>query len=254
MTPVRATNAAAVFENIARLEAELGNRDAARQAVAEGARLMDLAVRDSPPGSFRRGVWSDWRNRSEATVDLVLGDHAGARDRSAKSAQALEALKPEGENQQRVRSSLVAETLATYALAARYLKEHAAAEAAMRRVVALRRDLPRFNIFQEVGLAEDRANHALMLARLGRQAEAREALEPAVAFFAKFPREQHRDLWLAYRLAGVRFAQALAHPAEAVAHLAAAAKLLDDLPPEPRRLASVLQLRNEIAMEQAARR
>ena len=254
MTPVRASNAASVFRNISRLEAELGNREAARQAIAEGARLMDLAIRDSPPGSFRRQVWSDWRNPTEAHVDFINGDFAAARDKAARSIRALESLKTENAVQQRNRDFLLVDALFIEAQARYQLRDFAAAEAAIRRSVELRRAFPYFNVFQDVGRAEDEAFHAIALARLGRRAEAREALAPALAFLGKLPEANHRQPWLAVRLAQARLAQALAQPAEARAHLAAAAKLLDDLTPEARSTASLTMIRNEIALEMAARR
>jgi len=83
--------------------------------------------------------------------------------------------------------------------------------------------------------------------------EARDAVAPAVKYHAGLPPADEAE-WVRLRRAPVRLAQALANPNEARALLAEAAQLLDGMTPELRKTASAVQLRSEIALEQAARR
>ncbi len=253
MTAVRANNAAGAFWHVARVEAEVGNADASRQAIVEGARLMDFALREAPAGSFRRQMWEPWADLQESQRILILGDFKGAREASERAIRALEAARPENEGQKRYQAFQLSDALVTNALASYYLKDYAAAEAPIRRAVELRNPLPANNFVQAVFRADFQMAQAMVLARLGRLVDARAALAPALKFYAGLPGGDESN-FVAYRLANLKLAQALASPAEAPALLAEAARFMDRLTPEMRATNGVLLVRNEIAREQAARR
>ena len=127
-----------------------------------------------------------------------------------------------------------------------------AEEAARLSVESARENHPR-NRNQEIWKSERHTMHARALARLGRLVDARAALEPALQFHQRFPDISQAE-FMRIRRAYVRLAQALANPGESRALLTEAAELIDGMSPEYRRTASVVRLRNEIAVEIAARR
>ena len=165
----------------------------------------------------------------------------------------LEPLKPETDGLKRFLAANQADCSGSLALAAYALKDYVTAEAAARRGTEFRKQAPPQNRVQKFFEAELYVRHAMALAKLGRQAEARTALLPVLELDRKLPDVGEAE-WVRERRAAVRLAQALANPGEARALLAEAAALMDGLTIEHRRLATTLRLRNEIALEQASRR
>jgi tetratricopeptide (TPR) repeat protein len=253
LTAVRAQNIANFWFHVTRIEAELGGAEASAAALAEGLRYLELAMKDAPRDSFRRGVMAPMVPLHEANRLYVLGDFRAAREKATAAAAALEKVKPETDGQRQGRAFNLSDALWTAASSAYQLRDYVAAEAAARRAAEVRNVLPTGGMFQEVFRTEYQALHALTLARLGRLPEARAALAPALAYFAGLPDAKDAE-WIRLHLASMRLAQALANPPEATSRLAEAAQLVDGLSSEYRRTASVVLLRNEIALEQAARR
>ncbi len=253
LTAVRAQNASFLWYQISRLEADLGNAEASAAAHAEATRFIALSVKGSAPDSFRRRVQEPIPQLQEANRLFLLGDAAAAREKAGAAAHALERAKPETDGQRIALANNLSDALSTVALAAYAMKDYAAAEAAARRSVEERKVLPAGNWLQDVFQNDFLMLHAQALARAGRLPEAREALAPVLRYYAKLPSAREAD-WIRLRQANLRLVQALADPPQAQAHLAQAVQLVDGLNPEFRRTASVLMLRNEIALEQAARR
>ncbi len=253
LTAVRARNLAFTWFHVSRLEAELGNPEASKEALSESARLSEIWVRDVPKDAFPRKMQAAWLPMQESQRLLILGDFASAREKAAAAVRLLEPVQAASEGQKRGLADFLSSAHYALAGAAYAMKDYALAEQSARRALEERMRFPPMNHIGELDRAELRTFHALTLARLGRLAEAREALAPALAYYAKLPDMREAD-WVRAKVASARLAQALVNPGEAQARLAEAAQLIDGVTPEFRRTASVVQARNEIALEQATRR
>jgi tetratricopeptide (TPR) repeat protein len=253
LTAVRAQNIANFWFAIVRVETELGNVEASAAAQAEGVRYVELAMKDAAKGSFRRSLMEPWIPLQEAIRHYLLGDFPPARELSGAAVQALEKLKPETEGQRQAHAQFLSDALWVAASAAYQVKDYTAAQAAAARATQVRSVLSAGGMFQEVFRSEYQILHAQTLARVGRLAEARAALAPALKFYASLPDAKDAE-WIRLHIANLRLAQALANPPEAQARLAEAAQLVDGLSADLRRMSGVVLLRSEIALEQAARR
>jgi tetratricopeptide (TPR) repeat protein len=254
LTPVRAFNASSVWWHIARVEAEQGNHEAARAALAENRRLLELAYSNAPEGSFRRGFLSTFADKNEAAIALRRGDYAFARDRAGEVARRFESLKPETQPQKYGRADNLVETLEIASIAAYMLRDYAAAEAAARRAVEVGKERsPQTNVFEKVFQAEVHALHAMALAKLGRLVEARRALEPAEKTYAAFGDTREAG-WIRMRQSTLWLGKALAYPGDSRRYLEEAARAIDEQPAALRQTSPLVMIRNEIAREQAARR
>ncbi len=253
MTAARANGMASLWWHVGRMEAEQGNAEASQAAMAELTRYVGMAVRDMPAGAPPRKIRETWPAKYEAMRQFLLGNFPAAREKAAAAIRQIEPLQPEFEGGKRLQRLDLADNYATLADAAYAMKDYAQAEDASRRGLAARLAAAPQSRVEEFFVSEHQTQHALTLARLGRLAEARAALAPALELHRKFPDASEAE-WVRERRARLRLAQALATPEEAKARLAEAAALIDELSPEYRKMASVVQSRNEIALEQAARR
>jgi tetratricopeptide (TPR) repeat protein len=253
MTAARANGLTALWWHVARMETEQGNVEASQAAMGEVTRYAGLAVRDMAPGAPTRKIREAWPLKYEAQRQFILGNFPAAREKAAAAIRQLEPLKPDFEGAKRFRSMELADTYATLADAAYAMKDYAQAEDAARRGLAARLAVPPQNRIDAFFASEHHTQHALALARLGRLAEARTALAPALELHGKLPDAREAE-WVRERRARARLAQALATPAEAQVRLAEAAALLDGLSAEIRRMVTVIRSRNEVALEQARTR
>lgn len=254
MTAARAQGLIFPAWHMARIELELGNREGSDAAMAEVTRLIGIAVRDLPPAVVGRVIRETWPIGFEAERQAIRGDFAGARDKVATVLARIEPLKPESDGQKRFVANSLAGAYHLAAVANYAMKDYVQAETAARRAVENKRKAPPQNRVQELVESEMHMMHAQALARLGRLADARVALEPATAFYRQLPGDVSEAEWARERHARLRLAEALAYPDRARTKLAEAAALIDGLSPDLRRYASMVRLRNEIALEQAARR
>jgi hypothetical protein len=147
----------------------------------------------------------------------------------------------------------MARTLSLDAITSLRLKDNAEAERAGRRAVEFMAQAPGRTPLQVADKIDIHIPHAIALARLNRPAEARAALAPVKAHFARSesigdsPGSSQTMAWALY-------AEALATPERASALLAEATRRMDALPAEMRALRTTSRLREEIAREAAARR
>jgi hypothetical protein len=94
----------------------------------------------------------------------------------------------------------------------------------------------------------------MILAKLGRHAEAQEAIAPALKFHRELQARHHDDLTQRVQLAQALYAKAIAGGGSEAASLQEAAALIDGLPPLMRGMKSVSLIRSDIAEEQNGRR
>lgn len=253
MTASRAGGLSFSWANYGRLQAELGDAEASRVAIAEAVRLSDLSVRDRAPDAFPRAARKEFQAALESRRLLILGEFAASMDAARTAIRQLESAKPQTDSDKRIQADFLAFRQETLAEAAYGAKSYEESALAARKAVDYRRFDPVRNKVDEASIADTLTLQALALARVGRTAEARTALEPAVQFHRRHPDTAEAE-WIRVLRARVRLAQSLVTPAEARALLAEGAALIDGLPADMRRTASVARLRNEIALEQAGRR
>jgi tetratricopeptide (TPR) repeat protein len=253
MTAVRANNMADVWNHVSRLEFELGNRPASEAARAEALRFHRLSYKDAPPESFRFRLQSSRDLMFEAFPLFAAERHAEARDKFLEAIRRFGELKPENEGQRRAVAYNSVDAYSALAQVSLSLKDYAAAESHARRAVEIRESLPERHRWDMLWLQEARCLLAIALGRQGRLVDARAALAPAEKYLASMP-DAREAPWINRFLAQAAYARAIADPAQARAHLDKAAALMDAMPPELRRTNSMTIMRNEIALEQAARR
>jgi hypothetical protein len=252
-TAVRAGNVANVWWHIARVEAELGNREASQAAIQEGGRNMALFYEGAGPQEFRRLIREPWLTLQQSALHGIYGEYEKARELANTALAALEKARPESDGQKRFHAINVADANEGVGASAYRLRDYATAEQALRRAAQLRSSFDERSLWDRMFLANVRAQHAAALARLGRLVDARTALEPSLKLYASIP-DNGSTQWTRLFIAQAKLSQGLANPSEAKAHLAAALAQLDGMSPEYRSYATVRQLRAEIAKELAARR
>ncbi len=147
----------------------------------------------------------------------------------------------------------LADTHHTLAVALHELKDPGAAEIAVRAAMKHRDLLPWHSLLDDLNKYEDHVLLAIILARQGRLAQARETIEPVLAFHRKLPAYAAADLFRELQRAQALYAAALASPAQAPGLLAEAARIIDAFPPETRRRNTVSRVRGWIAEAMAKR-
>jgi tetratricopeptide (TPR) repeat protein len=231
------------------LQTDTGNRKQAEATAAELRKLAARAIRELPEGSFDRtaGV-----ARIEGTNVLRLladDDPQDVRRASEERRQRVEALKPTDAGQERLRNILLLNTYRDLATAVYRLGEYDKAEPAIRKVFEYQRLAPPRTLYEEREASEDQVLLALCLARLGRAAEARQAIEPGLQFHRQLHARGDEDMTQRVQLALALYASAVAGGPKATAQLKEAASILDGLPPAMKALRTTTRLRGWIADE-----
>ena len=253
LTPSLARNVFFPWAQAARLEAELRQDAASRQAWSEAVRFMGMFVNDASAHPAARAMGAGAERLFEANLAYVRGDSARARELSRQALALYEKAQPQSESGKRDRLEGMARSHSIVALGSLSLKEYAEGERAGRRATELMAQAPGRTPLEVVDRIDIHLPHAIALARLDRHAEARGALAPVKAFFLR-PEAIGDSPASSQLMAWTLFAEALATPERAGALLAEAARRMDALPVEMRALRSTSCLREEIAREAAARR
>jgi conflict system STAND superfamily ATPase len=127
------------------------------------------------------------------------------------------------------------------------------AEKEARKAVELWRQVPNQSLTDKRWGARHETVLAVSVARLGRDAEAREITARLLRFHRELNSRAHDDVFQKVELSHALFAAALASPPQRAALLAEAGATVDRLPDHVRRLKSVTRVRNQIAEEAAKR-
>jgi hypothetical protein len=189
----------------------------------------------------------------EAGLALMEGDNATVRERAREAWGLLEKAQPQSDAGKRARLEGMSRAAWFEAMAALGLRDLGEAELAGRRAAELAKQVPPRTPLQAFERIDLHVPHAIALARLGRHAEARAALEPVKKHFAD-PKATGDSPGASALLAWSQYAEALATPERAQALLAEAARRIDATPAEMRRLKTVSRVREDIAREAASRR
>jgi tetratricopeptide (TPR) repeat protein len=217
---------------IAAGEAELGHREASKEAFAEHLRFGQIYYERLAKDAFPRVYWPEWGARFETMIAESYGDFAGMRDKAMASVQRMDGYKTAHAGQERLRNEVLA-WAHSYAASANYqLHEYGAAEREIREAMKARERMPKRTLADEMDTAETRALLAMILARENRLADARAAVEPALALHRKLRAAGSDDVFQHEQLARTLYAAALAMPPQAPGLLGEAARILDGLPVE----------------------
>ncbi len=140
----------------------------------------------------------------------------------------------------------------TAAEASYRLKDYTAADTDIKRALGLRKTIPTRTLAEERDADDQIMLAAMTAARLGRSAEAQQAIEPVLKFHrGLYARgKDNEDLFQHVQFARALYVSALAAPRQKTSVLTQAAAIMDGLPPAIRRLSSVKFLRDSIAEEQ----
>jgi hypothetical protein len=231
---------ALLWEVIARLEAQRGNRGAADQALQEGRRLITAYTSGNRMSSAAGDGWAEVFNDEERYVRLASGEDETVYALACQALPQLDNLL--GRVADPAMTNLVfkhrQETLEQAARAALNLDRHADAEAAGRALLAAHdstHGAPDQAVWGRVLLAQ-------AIAGQGRKAEAMKTLEPALARYRDLQAQGASYVGFRQHFARALFVQALAEPADSggIARsreaLEQAAALLQGLTDEARQL------------------
>jgi tetratricopeptide (TPR) repeat protein len=253
LTPSLARNIFFPWAHAARVEADMGNMAASRQAFTQALRFHRVFIEGSAANPGARAIGMAAKSHFEAGFALMEGDYATVRERAREAAAFLENAQATSDFGKLIRLESMSRAAWYEAMAALGLRDHGEAERAGRRAAELAKQVPPRTPIQAFERIDLHFPHAIALSRLGRHAEARAALEPVKKHFAS-PKAVGDSPQSSVLLANALYAEALATPERAPALLAEAARRIDAGPAEMRRLKTVSRLREDIAREAASRR
>jgi tetratricopeptide (TPR) repeat protein len=253
LTPSLARNIFFPWAHAARVEADMGNMPASREAFTQAGRFQRVFIEGSAANPGARAIGMAVKANFEANFALMENDYATMRVKGREAAAFLETTIPPSEAGKLIRLESLARAAWYEAMAALGLRDHGEAERAGRRAVELAKQVPPRTPIQAFERIDLHFPHAIALARLGRHADARAALEPVKKHFAD-PKAVGDSPASSALMANALYAEAVATPERASALLAEAARRIDAAPAEMRRLKTVVKLREDIAREAANRR
>ena len=243
---------------LARFDADTGNRQGAAAAMKSNQRFVALAVRGIPEKSFggvflpeflgRYGFPASGIGYGAFALPYADGDYEAVRRMARESIGRMEQLKDLAPTQQQPRNATLELAYRTAADASYRLKDYVAADADMKRASALQKDIPVRTLAEKRDAGSRATLAAMIAARLGRYAEARQLIEPVLDMHRNlFARPGNEDLTQRVEFAQALYASALARSPTKGAELKQAAALIDALPPAMRALISVSRVRTAIA-------
>ena len=245
--------------NLAALEADTGNREAADVALANYRRLAQLTISSFPPDSFPRsaiGEFGVFGTGILATyaIPIAGADYQTVRSMAELSIRRGEALKPGNPQQEMLRNRGVGATYAVLADALFNLKDYAAADAAIKRALDYHRTVPKRTLQDQRDANDELMLAAAIAARLGHAAEARQIIDPVLKFHRELYARRNDDLGQHLQLARALYVSALAAPEpKRSGELKEAAGIIDGLPPAVRQMKSTMLIRSYIADEPRGR-
>jgi tetratricopeptide (TPR) repeat protein len=245
-SPYFAGAIAALARELAVAEADAGERARAEAALETLDRLSPKFLATLGPGSFQAEIEPLWSARTRVSIDLLRGDWASARDKARAILDKAKKRQASSSMERNNRNGLLAFVAHDLATALGELNAHGEAEQAAREGMTFAEALPWYTLEDYIDKFQSRLALAVSLARQNRLAEARDMVQPIVAFHRKLPDHARNDMKRQLQLAGALHAQGLAVPAEARAAFAEAMRILDALPPEVAKLRTVVRARERV--------
>ena len=246
------------------LEANSGNAPAAETALAANRKFIDLAVRGLGPDSFGRAYLPDFLGYygypttgigyGAYAPPLAARDYETVRKEARASARRLEQITNLSPQQDLVRNRSLEIAYRTGAVASYRLGDYTAADADIKKALAIRQGIPTRTLAEERDASDQLMLAALIAARLQRYTEAQQIIDPVLKRHrALYERKDNDDVTQRIQFAQALYVSAVAAPGSKSAQLTQAAAIIEGLPPQMRRQLSVVYLRGQIAEEQKAR-
>lgn len=243
---------------VARFDADAGDRRAAEAALAANRRYVKLALSSMGKDGFGHAFLPEFLGYAgfpgfgfaygEYAIPLSDGDYAAVRTLAHGSAKRLEAIANVPAPQAQSRNLALEAAYRTAADASYRLKDYAAADADIQRALALRKVIPTRTLSDERDAGTQATLAAMIAARLGRDAEARQLVDPVLELHRKlYARDDNEDMMERVEFAQALYASALAGSPQRTAELEQAAAILDALPPAMRNLISIRRVRAWVA-------
>ena len=245
--------------NLTALEADAGNREAAIAALADYKRLTQLAISAFPADSFQRsaiGEFGVFGTGIFATysIPVAAADYRTVQTMAEASIRRAEPFKPGNPQQEMNKNRGLGATYTVLADALFNLKDYAAADAAIKRALDYHRPVPKRTLQDQRDANDELILAAVIAARLGHTAEARQIIDPVLKFHRELYARGNEDLSQHLQLARALYASALSSPEpKRSRELTEAARIVDSFPPMVRQLKSTSLTRSYIADEQKIR-
>lgn len=249
---------------LAMLEADSGDAPAAEAALAANRRFTALAVRGLAAESFGRDYLPEFLGYygypttgigfGRFALPLAARDYETVRKEAHASTLRLEQIKNMNPQQELSRNRALEVAYRTSAAASYRLGDYAAADADVKKALAIRRGIPTRTLAEQRDADDQLMLAALIAARLQRYTEAQEIVDPVLKRHrGLYERKDNDDVTQRIQYAQALYVSAIAAPGQKSAQVTQAAAIIDALPPQMRRQLSVAYLRGQIADEQKAR-
>ena len=232
---------------MALLTGEAGDVKQSENLRRESLGHFEVAARDLSAGSFELSYWRLETQVGDTEIALSQGDNRRARKIADGLQKRLEQLAPPDDYAKQQKIELLRRFHYGLARADLRLNDLAAAEENARAAVGYRKLLPARSMLERRAAAADSTLHAIVLARLGRVAEAQQLIKPVVEFHRTLAAMRHDNQTVKLEFIGALYASALANPAKSAALLNDAQSLFSTLSPEMRALRSPADLRTRVA-------
>ena len=185
---------------------------------------------------------------------LGARDYETVRKEARASARRLEQITNLSPQQDLVRNRSLEIAYRTGAVASYRLGDYTAADADIKKALAIRQGIPTRTLAEERDASDQLMLAALIAARLQRYTEAQQIIDPVLKRHrALYDRKDNDDVTQRVQFAQALYVSAVAAPGSKSAQLTQAAAIIEGLPPQMRRQLSVVYLRGQIAEEQKAR-
>ena len=246
---------------VATIEAALGDKAAAEQAVKSFGRDLGETVAQLKPNDPRRQLYANTEQAFRTRVQFVEGDWQTAYTNATAVLEQIDLVTSPTNDRafDRTKDNMRRGLLTTLSQAEIRLGHYAHAETLARQLAVVPPDPNSKNDPQEFA-SRAAAYLAHAIALQGRGDEAQTALQPALTYYAKEQQADARGMSFRRDYAYALYVSALAHPADAEgrakrdADLAAAAKQIAGVTPETAKLSFVREVTDWIAAARASTR
>jgi hypothetical protein len=232
---------------MALLSGEIGDIERSEELRRESLGHFEVATRDLSAESFELPYWQLDNLVGDIDIALSQGNYQGVPVIADGLRERIEQLAPPDEYAQQQKSELLRRFHYALARTGLRLNDLDAAEQHARAVVRYRKQLPALSMRERRAAAADSTLAAIVLARLGQQAEARQLIAPALEFHRGLEAPRHDNQTVRLEFVEALYASALANPAESAALLDEAQTLLNTLSPEMRAMRSAAYLQARVA-------
>ncbi|HKU86354.1 MAG TPA: hypothetical protein VJV77_08435 [Casimicrobiaceae bacterium] len=238
---------------LAFLEADVGNPKAAEAALAENARLSDIAAKGLAQDAVGRFLLREFAQQLFGyAVPTAAGDYQTVRATAEAALARIKVRRTEDSSQELNRTKLLAGTAYVLADACYRARDYPAAQRAIGEATDSRQLIPHRTTQDARDANDEQILAAMIAARLGQREEAQRIISPALAYHRMLYARGNDDLTQHLQLARALYAFALANPKHSSPELAEAAAIIDRLPHPMQSLISTRRLRAWIAEAQAS--